>query len=535
MPPLIEPSVLQELFSSISQIPNLPSPTQFPLFSPTTSCPTKEEASIIKALIQDSARQKSSIEELLSQLKDIETALRGQVDAHLEYQSQYRGMLSVLPSLPPEVLSEIFLSCLPNSYSTYNFDLSDSPWTIARVCRKWREVCLSTPLLWLSTIPTIDLDTNFKPGFFELLKTVLKRSLPHKVHLYIYGCDATKIQHFETVFPRVGSLNVDVDSFPVMEALVQKQENFKHLTYATIGFGYEIPSEGSLTLGFLSQVTSFDLIGIPDTFAVAAEDATPYAFLTSVDFQLPNLTSFTGHDLPPSFLRRILSVAPRLQKATMCNFVDIPVDWIIPDPAPTSVIRHTNLKELSLAATYLNSFLQQMLPNLHLTGLASLRMELNDSDPDVLLPVLEQTQGSLRTLYLKKPLDQSGHQRTLYSLCPHLEELTLCHARADDLRSLIISTNSRPCPSLCRLSLLNFNLNDVVDAQILQEVLTSRGLVAFNPPLFPPDCRQLESITVSMVDQESISLFQHHFLKVDEEVLRTIAGFKGNVCSLVFF
>ncbi len=140
-------------------------------------------------------------------------------------------------------------------------------------------------------------------------------------------------------------------------------------------------------------------------------------------FNCQTLQVFSGHDLPPTYLRKILSVAPWLEKATMYNFRDIPVDLTIPDPTPT-FIRHTNLKELWLAATCLISFLHQMLPTLDLTGLQSLHLELNDSNSEVLLPVLGQTQGSVRRLCLRRPLDLSGHQRTLYSLCLHLEELT---------------------------------------------------------------------------------------------------------------
>jgi len=257
-----------------------------------------------------------------------------------------------------------------------------------------------------------------------------------------------------------------------------------------------------------------------------------YAFLRSVDLQLPNLTTFIGHHLPRGYFRKILSSAPQLQKITMHDSRNTPIELTMGDPEPTSIIRHSNLKDSWLTAAYSMCYSGQMLQNLRLTGLLSLRLEFNISDPDVLLPVLAQTQGSVLSLYLGKPSALFGHQRTVYSLCPHLEELTLCYARAEDLKSLAISPDSRLCPALSRLSLPDFTLNDDADAQILHEGVTSRGLVAFDPSVFCSNCRQLKSVGVSVVDKESLSVFQRYFLETNDRTLRTIANFREKVCLL---
>ncbi|KAF8878835.1 hypothetical protein BD779DRAFT_1789130 [Infundibulicybe gibba] len=55
---------------------------------------------------------------------------------------------------PPEILGEIFLHCLPpgewGSFSAWN-----APWLLTKVCHSWREVALSTPLLW-SRLPMLE-------------------------------------------------------------------------------------------------------------------------------------------------------------------------------------------------------------------------------------------------------------------------------------------------------------------------------------------------------------------------------------------
>ncbi|KAK0442794.1 uncharacterized protein EV420DRAFT_1071585 [Desarmillaria tabescens] len=54
---------------------------------------------------------------------------------------------SLIHSLPPEILSEIFLLALPGSYSVLE-PLHEGPWLLGRVCRRWRDVVWGYPALW---------------------------------------------------------------------------------------------------------------------------------------------------------------------------------------------------------------------------------------------------------------------------------------------------------------------------------------------------------------------------------------------------
>lgn len=57
----------------------------------------------------------------------------------------------IFPRVPVEILSEIFLRCVPDSYEELNADLSWIP-TVSHVNRHWREVALACPELWTSII-----------------------------------------------------------------------------------------------------------------------------------------------------------------------------------------------------------------------------------------------------------------------------------------------------------------------------------------------------------------------------------------------
>src|SRR6266498_5073796 len=125
---VFEPFFLEELLSSINQI-YAPPPTSFPHLLSSISIPSAEDATTIEAAIQDSSRCERLIEKVLPRLKDAEKALKSRLDAHRQYQAQHRGMLSALRSLPPEVLSNIFLMCLPDS--TYYTHFEQPPWSIS--------------------------------------------------------------------------------------------------------------------------------------------------------------------------------------------------------------------------------------------------------------------------------------------------------------------------------------------------------------------------------------------------------------------
>ncbi|KAF8870917.1 hypothetical protein BD779DRAFT_1680743 [Infundibulicybe gibba] len=74
--------------------------------------------------------------------------------------------------LPPEILGEIFLHCLPPG-EWGSFSARDAPLLLIKVCCSWREVALSTPSLWsrLPPLPAYPEDDHF-----QLLKLYLNKS-----------------------------------------------------------------------------------------------------------------------------------------------------------------------------------------------------------------------------------------------------------------------------------------------------------------------------------------------------------------------
>ncbi|KAJ7666172.1 hypothetical protein DFH06DRAFT_268807 [Mycena polygramma] len=90
--------------------------------------------------------------------------------------------------LPTEILADIFMMCLPPDASRFGGDgyillkkprflrPSEAPLLIASICRRWREVAISTPLMWLS----LDLNSYRKKRDLEgVVSAWIERSLPY--------------------------------------------------------------------------------------------------------------------------------------------------------------------------------------------------------------------------------------------------------------------------------------------------------------------------------------------------------------------
>ncbi|KAJ7639452.1 hypothetical protein FB45DRAFT_725271, partial [Roridomyces roridus] len=50
--------------------------------------------------------------------------------------------------LPNEIVSEIFIQCLPPYPICPPFRGLSSPTCLTHICRKWRDIALTTPQLW---------------------------------------------------------------------------------------------------------------------------------------------------------------------------------------------------------------------------------------------------------------------------------------------------------------------------------------------------------------------------------------------------
>ncbi|KAF7340436.1 hypothetical protein MVEN_01963700 [Mycena venus] len=130
----------------------------------TNYVPPEQEIKAIRDLLADPteelARIEAEIDEMdavIVQLKAKHASLKTAIDAH-------RALISPMRHTPEDVLREIFVACLPTTHNAL-IDPSEAPILLGGICRHWRAVAHSTPMLWSSMhipiIPISDEDPAF--------------------------------------------------------------------------------------------------------------------------------------------------------------------------------------------------------------------------------------------------------------------------------------------------------------------------------------------------------------------------------------
>ncbi|KAK7053205.1 hypothetical protein VNI00_003824 [Paramarasmius palmivorus] len=99
---------------------------------------------------------------------------------------------SKLANLVPELLEIIFLEHFRADTLGHTFCRNASPWVVARVCRRWRQVALATPSLW--SIIRIDTGHLLAPKQpLRMLQKYLTRSQPMRISCLLdLGWDRVK-------------------------------------------------------------------------------------------------------------------------------------------------------------------------------------------------------------------------------------------------------------------------------------------------------------------------------------------------------
>ncbi|KAK7439846.1 hypothetical protein VKT23_017418 [Stygiomarasmius scandens] len=82
------------------------------------------------------------LERALDELRHERGTVQNYIDVH-------KALTSPIRQLSSELLAEIFVHCLPSDRNATR-SLSDAPLLLGLVCRRWRDISLSTPRLWSS-------------------------------------------------------------------------------------------------------------------------------------------------------------------------------------------------------------------------------------------------------------------------------------------------------------------------------------------------------------------------------------------------
>jgi hypothetical protein len=113
--------------------------------------PSTAETWLVQRVLMEHTAELLRIEEeterLLKQLRLQRRQVQDTIGTH-------RAILSPLRRVPPEILSDIFVQCLPRTQYIGPMR-HQAPLLLGQICRRWRQVAFSTPQLWSSISITV--------------------------------------------------------------------------------------------------------------------------------------------------------------------------------------------------------------------------------------------------------------------------------------------------------------------------------------------------------------------------------------------
>lgn len=114
---------------------------------------SKTGKSAARVLVLDTQNTLAQLDAEISRVESLLEDLKRQRSDTAAQIRQYYSTLALHRELPSEILSTIFLECNEGDTVRIPYVLDScaragETWYISQVCRKWRSVALSTPLLW---------------------------------------------------------------------------------------------------------------------------------------------------------------------------------------------------------------------------------------------------------------------------------------------------------------------------------------------------------------------------------------------------
>ncbi|KAF9462687.1 hypothetical protein BDZ94DRAFT_1260512 [Collybia nuda] len=108
----------------------------------TNYVPTDDELKQIRQLIIQPSMQRDILDAEISRLQ----AQREQLN---DFVTHHQALLSPIRRIPPDILQEIFVRCLPAKHNSI-MSHREAPLLFGRVCSYWRNLSRATPELWAS-------------------------------------------------------------------------------------------------------------------------------------------------------------------------------------------------------------------------------------------------------------------------------------------------------------------------------------------------------------------------------------------------
>ncbi|KAJ6459678.1 hypothetical protein C8R45DRAFT_1030705 [Mycena sanguinolenta] len=232
----------------------------------TNYTPSSEEMKFLRDVLATPTERLSQIQGqievldlVIGQLKAEQYSIQSVIDPH-------KALMSPMRRIPDDILREIFLACLPTEHVA-TIDNREAPLLLARICRRWRALAHSIPLLWAS-IHIPPLQSNLLPKLRPVIEQWLERSgaRPLKIDVFedsLY--ESHSISMVQTVSPRLHHLVLQADLQVVLPILRLDSKSLPLLEGIHLFSRGMLPSTGDgdeINLFRVPSLTDVALIGV---------------------------------------------------------------------------------------------------------------------------------------------------------------------------------------------------------------------------------------------------------------------------------
>ncbi|KAJ7044738.1 hypothetical protein C8F04DRAFT_595623 [Mycena alexandri] len=232
-------------------------------------------------------------------------------------------------TLPPEITSEIFLHCLPETRELDVVNPREAPLLLTHVCRAWRQIASSLPALW-TTFQVMNV-VDF-PRLFRIAEIWFTHSRQCPISVKVYGSlrlvnnFAGLRETFRQHSGRMHSLDLQVSV-----------ENLEKMNSDGLDFG--LLQKLSLRL-FDADVDDDDPITMFGNVPLLRELLMSEAPPSFVPLPWQQLTKFTGEIFTPAQSMEALHLMPNLVDCAFSVFRD--------DEGDLKVFTHTKIQHFSI-------------------------------------------------------------------------------------------------------------------------------------------------------------------------------------------
>jgi F-box-like len=127
-------------------IPNL-SHSLWPDTLGTHLVPDLDDAKDIRKVVEQAETDIAVLDQEIARIHEILAHIESRRQEMCRHAEEHRGILAPVRRCPDEILSEIFIHCIP-AQNLHVRVTKRKPLLVDQICRRWREVALGTPALW---------------------------------------------------------------------------------------------------------------------------------------------------------------------------------------------------------------------------------------------------------------------------------------------------------------------------------------------------------------------------------------------------